>query len=350
MLTRFLFGSVFVFLGLGILYCCVINHSSLLVHIEENPIERINQLLKEEAYGEAIAYADFVIQFRNLFTDEEIAFAEKARQEAVVVRDSYWNKAKQAISGFVWGNVDDFYSALGAAAADMVVYGDLRDLAVQGYKGLTGEEVNTLIVALSIVGLGTTFALQADWGVTIIKSFVKMGEVSAGFLKRIINLFKTNKTALKEVYVAAADGAKLYKDYGLKPYAKAFRAVEHVDDVKALNAMTNTLGVPATYVATTKIGREALEASKKGKRIYFTRKQGVAFALQAGKAIAKTNLRDGVRTCLLVEWLKEHLGGFGTTLVGLFLIILGAFELKVLRPAIAFFHRLVRAWRISPTH
>jgi len=67
--------------------------------------------------------------------------------------NTWWQKVKSTVYGAVTGKICDKYSAYGAISTDYTVAGDLRDLVVQGWNYLTNEEVDGVVVTLSMYGL-----------------------------------------------------------------------------------------------------------------------------------------------------------------------------------------------------
>src|SRR5262252_5813004 len=51
----------------------------------------------------------------------------------------------------------------GAAAADMFIVGDVRDLLIQGSRYVMDGEADEVIVLLSSVGVATTLLPEVDW-------------------------------------------------------------------------------------------------------------------------------------------------------------------------------------------
>ena len=64
-----------------------------------------------------------------------------------------WQKLKSTIHGAITGKICDEYSAWGAISSDYTIYGDLRDLVVQSWKYLKDEEIDGIVISLSIYGV-----------------------------------------------------------------------------------------------------------------------------------------------------------------------------------------------------
>ena len=68
--------------------------------------------------------------------------------------------------------------------ADLFVFGDVRDLVIQGGRALRGEETDEVIVGLSAAGLLLTAAPQLDLGTALLKFARRMGALSAPLRQR----------------------------------------------------------------------------------------------------------------------------------------------------------------------
>lgn len=83
------------------------------------------------------------------------------------------------LHGAVQGNVFNMYSGIGCIGADLMLFGDVRDLVKQAYNYAAGKEVDHLIAALSGIGIATTAAeltgggIIVDAGISVVKTSVK---------------------------------------------------------------------------------------------------------------------------------------------------------------------------------
>ncbi|HNV68889.1 MAG TPA: hypothetical protein PKO06_04265, partial [Candidatus Ozemobacteraceae bacterium] len=107
-----------------------------------------------------------------------------------------------ALKGYVLGEVTDPASLAGCTAGDLMVWGDVRDLIKNGYVYCTGGETDTLIVALSSIGLATTLAPHLDVGISVAKTFARF-------------MSKTLRAGLELLVTEAKATGKLDKVTGL---------------------------------------------------------------------------------------------------------------------------------------
>lgn len=208
-------------------------------------------------------------------------------------QNSLWLQADRAAKGFITGTGNSVEELGGAIASDMVVYGDCRDLIVQGYYRVTRHETDAVVAALAGVGLLTEWVDAVDWAPAALKAFKKAGVLSQRFgewllavCKRSVKMRKIDP-ALKQV---ADDLTRLYNRLGLAKTATVFRHADNATDVAFLAkqvdahpneiyhvlALANTDGIPLLrryadnprgidlLVLATRKGRPGIDLLRKG--------------------------------------------------------------------------------------
>src|SRR5262249_37982019 len=113
--------------------------------------------------------------------------AEGDRQVWSWFRGTAWRFAR----GFFAGDPDDVASLAGTAVGDLLVIGDVRDAAREGWHIARGEEANRLVLGLSLGGIAVTagtfasfgLAAPARAGVSVIKAAGKSERIGARFLR-----------------------------------------------------------------------------------------------------------------------------------------------------------------------
>lgn len=150
---------------------------------------------------------------------------------------SVWHQADRAAKGFLVGSGASVEEMGGAIAADMVVFGDCRDLLVQGFYKVTGRETDAVVAALAGVGLMTELVDAIDWAPAVLKAFRKANCLSQRFGEWLVDACRrSSKTrtldpALKQVF----DNLKsLHERLGLARTAAVFKHADNADDVAAL--------------------------------------------------------------------------------------------------------------------
>src|SRR5215813_6736226 len=159
------------------------------------------------ARGFNAAVAEREIRAALAGNDPELAqsFVELARERAVAIDpelvaqadadmqawSSFRSTAWRFTRGFFAGNPDDMASLAGTAAGDLLVIGDVRDAAREGWRFARGEEPNRLVLGLSLGGLAVTagtfasfgLAAPARAGLSVVKAAGKSERIGARLLR-----------------------------------------------------------------------------------------------------------------------------------------------------------------------
>ena len=96
-------------------------------------------------------------------------------------RGSLWRQSRLALGGFISGDASTPEAAAGAVLSDLTLYGDVRDIGVQGYRWVSGGEPDPFIAAFSAVGLATELADWIDWMPAVLKAFKRAGVFTQRF-------------------------------------------------------------------------------------------------------------------------------------------------------------------------
>jgi hypothetical protein len=121
---------------------------------------------------------------------EAAALAVQAR------KDSLQTQLGDFIDGFATGQGETLAGLGGAITSDLTVYGDLRDITLEGGKMIAGEEYSQFILGLSAVGIAATAGTIATGGggvmvkagVSFVKFAKRTGHMTAGFAARLLRL------------------------------------------------------------------------------------------------------------------------------------------------------------------
>ncbi len=148
-------------------------------------IAEINELMKQQRWGEAKTLCEDVIALDLPCAKDANALKEKSESESKKI----FNRLYKVGKGFITGEPDKSLEELGGSvASDMFMYGDIRDLAKQGYYKITGKETDAVVAALAALGLATEFFDVADWAPAALKAFRKIGAITDSMGKYIIKL------------------------------------------------------------------------------------------------------------------------------------------------------------------
>jgi hypothetical protein len=157
---------------------------------------------------------------------------------------SFGSTAWRFARGFFAGNPDDVASLAGTAAGDLLVIGDVRDAAREGWHMARGQEANRLVLGLSLGGIAVTagtfasfgLAAPARAGVSVIKAAGKSERVGARFL-RLLRFEKP--AALVEM---AGDLGKVEAKAGGRAAFEAMQLAQEPKDLAAFGRLAVAKG------------------------------------------------------------------------------------------------------------
>jgi len=179
---------------------------------QDDPAQ-LTDLALERGFNASVAERE--IRAALAGNDPELAqsFIELARERAVAVDaalvtqadadmqawSTFGSTAWRFARGFFAGNPDDVASLAGTAAGDLLVIGDVRDAAREGWHMARGEEANRLVLGLSLGGIAVTagtfasfgLAAPARAGLSVIKAAGKSERIGT----RLLRLLRFEKPA-----------------------------------------------------------------------------------------------------------------------------------------------------------
>lgn len=148
-------------------------------------IAEINELMKQQRWGEAKTLCEDVIALDLPCANAAKALKEKSETESKKI----FNRLYKVGKGFITGEPDKSLEELGGSVvSDLFMYGDIRDLAQQGWYKVTGKEADPVIAGLAAVGLLTEFVDIADWAPAALKAFRKIGAITDAMGKYILKI------------------------------------------------------------------------------------------------------------------------------------------------------------------
>jgi hypothetical protein len=166
---------------------------AVLSEIQLNSALRNNQAVVAENIEAALAAndADLANSFVDLARERNISLREELSRrvaDAVAEENSSSHFAKRFATGLVTGNADDVASLSGTVAGDLLVFGDIRDVAREGKHLAMGEDTDRLVLGLAIAGLAVTAATYVSVGgvapvragLTLVKDARKVGRLGEG--------------------------------------------------------------------------------------------------------------------------------------------------------------------------
>jgi hypothetical protein len=182
---------------------------------------------------------------------EAAAMALQARE------DSVETQFQDYLSGFIGGRGDTLAGLAGAISSDLTVYGDLRDIVLEGGKMMAGEAYSEFILGLSVVGLAATAGTMATGGggilvkagVSFVKFAKRAGHLTAGLTAQLLRLTDEAvdmpgfKAALRRIDLGDPAGSwKALSDYaaGVRG-ARVFDVLGKMEDIRAVTGTTEAL-------------------------------------------------------------------------------------------------------------
>jgi hypothetical protein len=190
---------------------------------------------------------------------ELLARVEQANSASATAQRGIYNFAH----GFVTGEPQDISGFAGAATGDLLVFGDIRDLAREGSRWLRGAETDPLIMALAGAGLAVTGVTYFTWGsaaparvgTTLVKVARRTGKLSVKLADDVIVLVKARRTG--RVTAALTDVAQIQRRAGTRVALESMRHADNVGDLAKASLLAEKKGRASLAIFKT-LGRGAI--------------------------------------------------------------------------------------------
>ncbi len=220
----------------------------------------IRALEAEGRLEEAKYLADFVLDGSEIASRGDVA---ALREQIALEQSGFWNRAYRAGKGFVTGEGASVEELGGAVVADFLLFGDIRDLAKQGYRKVRGEETDPVVAALASVGILTSLAsfwvadpaeaaeVTADASLSLLKTLRKAGNLSRKFCGALVDACKKSakaKSATKTLKEILGGMKGLFESAGGARTAAIMRHVDGVESLKAVSAMAKRAPEPTALL------------------------------------------------------------------------------------------------------
>lgn len=277
-----------------------------------------DSLRSQQRYSEALLVADAGLSASSDgFRHEQLG---ELRQRIVDERDDWRRRLADAGQGALTGTGRTPEALAGAVVADLFVFGDIRDLVVQGGKGLQGQEVDEVIVGLSAVGIALTAAPAFDLGTALLKFARRAGAMTEAFARQVASLARLAMGSRSVLPLAdvAEDAARLGKR--AEP-AATVAILKNIDDAAALKSAARVSEKQGGAFALWVGERPAIELAQAGAdgdawllRSARKGKAGVEYAAREWPVLARVHpllglakgIYKGNVPRLLDETLKRH--------------------------------------------
>lgn len=218
-----------------------------LVHVD--PLPHTKVLMAEEKYADAEEYLGYFMQFDYV---QKMPEAQILLDEIEEKRASISYKSRKIAEGISTGSSDELSGQISAIGSDFFLIGDLRDLAIEGEHYYHDEEVDTVLVSLSTIGLvASVTTLFTFGGSSVAKSGVstlKMAHksklippwLSQTLLKEAKAIRKTrNLSNIKPVF-KNLNG--LRKEVGMKDSLKLLSRTSNMKELEGVNRLSKRYG------------------------------------------------------------------------------------------------------------
>jgi len=164
--------------------------------------------------------------------------------------------------GFVTGETNDAAGLVGAAAGDLIGWGDVRDLAREGWHAVSGQDVNKLLVGMSAAGLAVTAwtylsagaAAPVREGLSVAKAAGRTERLGKGLVESVGRSFANGRA--ERVGVAIADLGTVQSKAGTRAALQGLRETQGIAEVSKLKQLANVKGRSTLAILKT-LGRNA---------------------------------------------------------------------------------------------
>ena len=264
-----------------------------------NPIPKTKEFIQKQKLAEAEEYLTFFMHFDYMKNNQE---AKSLLQTIQNKRASLAYKANSIIKGIWTGKSNEPEGLISAGVSDFFLFGDLRDLTIEGYHHIKGEEVDKVLVALSSIGVVASGATLASAGAASpIKgsiSFLKYAKKSASLPtwlgKYLVKISKSkNSKTVKPLFNHISS---LIKNAGVGGGLKLLHSTKNLDSLKDAVKFAKVYGKNSASLVTI-VGKDIIKYQKgfNKKAFLHAATYGKAGVKQLGKLGEKGFLKSLVK-------------------------------------------------------
>jgi hypothetical protein len=223
----------------------------------DDPVE-LSDLALRKNFNATVAAHEIEAALSVGDTDLARSFVDLAAEQEVVLRPALVAKVEAAerdaasassrvasfARGFFTGKPEDVASAAGMVTGDLFVFGDVRDVVREGWRGLRGEEVDTLVLGLAGTGIAVTagvyasggLAAPARAGLSVVKAARRGGHVAAP----LVRLLKMEKRENLVRFVS--DLGRVQSRTGMRGALDSLKIAERPKDMARLASLAAVKG------------------------------------------------------------------------------------------------------------
>lgn len=276
-------------------------------------------LLAEQRYSEALLVVQSGLNSVENPADYQRLVQLRSRIETE--RSSWGRRLREAAQGAVTGRGETMEALAGAVVADLFVFGDLRDLTIEGAHAVTGEPVDEVLVALSGAGLLLTAVPAADLGTAVLKFARRLGALGEDLAQAILRMARqaTDERRFGPLLEVTRDTARLEQRMGPAPTLRLMRTFKQPADIASVARFAERPGgAYALWVGGTPVVAAVREGDTAAAALYLRAARkgvpGVQFAQRHAAELLRVHpmlgllkgLYKGNVPLLLGEWLSRH--------------------------------------------
>ena len=177
--------------------------------------------------------------------------------------NSFGFRARRTVTAFVTGDPkNSVEEAASAMLSDMLMYGDIRDLALQGYYKATGQETDPLIAALAAAGLATEFVDAADWAPALLKALRRTAAISDKLAAALLRTARRSGRMAAALRRIGSEITDLFRRSGFVRTKNILRTLDTAEDVSR-DVKLARKSAPATHLLARAAKKDMPAAAKK---------------------------------------------------------------------------------------
>jgi hypothetical protein len=224
--------------------------------------ERARQEIADALDKDDVELAESFIalaEARGIRVPEELK-TKLARAQSPAMRSS--RTAGSFGRGFVTGETNDVAGLAGAATGDIIGWGDLRDLAREGWHAVSGQNVNRVLVGMSAAGLAVTAwtylsagaAIPVREGLSVAKAAGRAERVGQGLVESASRSLANGRA--ERVGAAFADLGAVQSKAGTRAALQGLRESQEIGELAKLTRLASAKGRSTLAILKT-LGRSA---------------------------------------------------------------------------------------------
>ena len=211
--------------------------------VKVDPLPHTKELIEQEHYVDAQEYLEYFMQFDYVSSIPE---AQTLLTSIKTKRESLEYRSAKVYEGISTGTSDEIEGQVSAIGSDFFLIGDLRDLAIEGSHYWNDEEVDTLLVSLSSVGLVASAATLFTFGssavgksaVSILKLSHKSKQMPV-WLGSYLGKQAKNTSALTPLFKTIEE---MHTQVGLKETLKLLSHTHSMKELKHMATLSKRYG------------------------------------------------------------------------------------------------------------